>query len=680
MCPTHIYPLSHASVSIQTDESKALWASRTLALLFCYNHAIMHKTKQAILEEIAAERRDLIGQIILTTLTGVGLIGAVVAGYLGASPLVVYGLFALAYIAGGAPAAKEALISLWQKELNIDLLMVLAALAAAGVGEVRDGAILLFLFSLAGTLEHYAMGNTKRSVAALMDLRPDEANRLLPSGETERVAVEALAVGDTVLVRPGERVPIDGEVVAGGGAVNQAPITGESVPVDKLPGDKVFAGSVNVNALLTIAVTAPASRSTLARMIELVMEAEEKRSPSERFSEWFGQRYTFIVLFGSIAALGIFLLLGIPTDEALYKAATLLVVASPCAIVISVPAAVLSAIAAAARQGVLFKGGAALEDFGNVSTIAFDKTGTLTVGAMSVARVESLTREEGEFLSIVATLEAQSDHPLARSIVAYAKERGVRLLTASRQEAVVGQGVVATIGDVSYWAGNGALAASKEALMTREVEAMLGEAEAAGQTPILVGTEHEIIGIVTLADTVRPDAVEALAALRAAGVKELVVLTGDTQRVATAIGTTLGLSGDGIKGGLMPADKVTAVETLSARGTVAFVGDGVNDAAALATARVGIAMGVAGTDAALEAADVALLSDDLRKLVYTYKLSRKANQIIRQNLYFACGIMAIMVVYTIFGDMPLPLGVIGHEGGTLLVVANGLRLLFMRDK
>ncbi len=640
----------------------------------------MSKTKQTILEEIATERKELRVQIILTALTGIGLVGAVIAGFMEAEAWVIYSLYALAYVAGGAPAAKEAISSLLQKELNIDLLMVLAALAAAGVGEVRDGAILLFLFSLAGTLEHYAMGNTKRSVAALMDLRPDEANRLLASGETERVAVEALVVGERVLVRPGERMPIDGEVVMGAGAVNQAPITGESVPVDKVPGDKVFAGSVNVNALLTVEVTATAARSTLARMIELVMEAEEKKSPSERFSDWFGQRYTFIVLFGSIAALGAFLLVGIETSEALYKAATLLVVASPCAIVISVPAAVLSAIAAAARQGVLFKGGAALEDFGTATTIAFDKTGTLTVGVLSVAQVEPLTRDEGEFLSIVATLEAQSDHPLARSIVAYATERGVRQLSATDQAAIVGQGVVASIGGVRYWAGNAALAESQAAIMTATVTALLTEAETQGQTPIIVGSGEEVIGVVTLADTVRPEAVEAIQALKDAGVRELVMLTGDTPRVASAIGARLGLAPTQIKGGLMPADKVAAVETFAREGNVVFVGDGVNDAAALATARVGIAMGVAGTDAALEAADVALLSDDLRKLVYTYKLSRQANRIIRQNLYFACGIMAIMVVYTIFGDMPLPLGVIGHEGGTLLVVANGLRLLFMRVK
>ncbi len=638
----------------------------------------MSKMTQAILEEIEAERKDLYVQIVLTSLTAVGLVGAVVAEILGYGAVIVYGLFALAYLAGGLPATKEALISLRQGELNIDLLMVLAALAAAGVGEVRDGAILLFLFSLAGTLEHYAMGNTKRSVAALMDMRPDEASKQLADGTTVRVRVEELLIGDQVVVRPGERIPIDGVVVVGEGAVNQAPITGESVPVDKVVGDKVFAGTVNENAVLTITVGALAERSTLARMIELVMEAEEKKSPSERFSDWFGQRYTFVVLFGSIAALGIFLLVGIPTAEALYKAATLLVVASPCAIVISVPAAVLSAIAAATRHGVLFKGGAPLEDFGNTTTIAFDKTGTLTTGVMSVARVEVLEGTEAEFLSVVATLEALSDHPLARSVVAYARERDVRTLTATAAKAVPGQGVTAVIGTTTYFAGNRVLLASTGSTLSGEAEALLATCEERGETPIIVGRESTVLGIVTLSDTLRPGAVKAIAALRTAGVTRCVMLTGDTPRVAAAIGRQLGLAPEEIMGGLLPADKVAQVEALTKQGTVTFVGDGVNDAAALATARVGIAMGVAGTDAALEAADVALLSDDLHKLVYTYTLSRQANRIIKQNLYFACGIMGLMVIATVFADLPLPLGVIGHEGGTLLVVLNGLRLLFMK--
>ncbi|MCU0678082.1 MAG: heavy metal translocating P-type ATPase [Candidatus Pacebacteria bacterium] len=638
----------------------------------------MDKTKANILEEIAADRRDLWIQSILTALTGVGLIGGVLGTWLMWPMYVTAGLYLLAYLAGGLPAAKEALLSLKDRELNIDLLMVLAALAAAGVGEVRDGAILLFLFSLAGTLEHYAMGNTKRSVAALMDMRPDEANRKKADGTTERVVVELLAIGDQVVVRPAERIPIDGEVVAGNGAVNQAPITGESVPVDKAPGDKVFAGSVNENAVLTIEVTALAARSTLARMIELVTEAQEKRSPSESFGDWFGQRYTVVVLVGSILGLIAFLLLGLPTDEAFYKAATLLVVASPCAIVISVPAAILSALAAAARHGVLFKGGAALEDFGNTKVLALDKTGTLTHGVMEVAQVVAFG-EETTFLKIAGQLETHSDHPLARSIVAYVTSRGIAVSHEGEATAVPGKGVTAVMGGVTYWAGNRAIMTDYGATLPDGEEAALAAREAEGETPIIIGEGETVLGYITLADTVRDSAVAALQRLKHVGIAEIVMLTGDSKIVAEAIGAKLGLAVGEIRGGLLPEDKVNVVRELADSRQVAFVGDGVNDAAALATARVGIAMGVAGTDAAIEAADVALLSDDLRKLVYAYTLSRKANRVIRQNLIFACGIMVVMVITTVFWYLPLPLGVIGHEGGTLLVVANGLRLLFTKE-
>jgi len=639
----------------------------------------MSRTANRILEEIAEERKELRIQILLTTITGIGLVVGALGQWLDWGTAVVMTAFVAAYLAGGVPAAKEALSSLLKGQLNIDLLMVLAALAAAGVGEVRDGAILLFLFSLAGTLEHYAMGNTKRSVAALMDLRPDEANRKKADGSTERVRVEELVVGDEILVRPGERIPIDGVVVSGVGAVDQSPITGESVPVDKNVGDKAFAGSVNQNVLLTIAVSALAAHSTLARMIDLVTEAQEKRSPSESFGDWFGQRYTVLVLVGSALALVVFLLLDMPTDLALYKAATLLVVASPCAIVISVPAAVLSALAAAARQGVLFKGGSALEDFGKVSVVALDKTGTLTTGVMEVVRVVPFGEAEEHVLSLAATLEAHSDHPLARSVVRYAQAHGLRVLDSHGAAAVPGKGVIATVGGEVAWAGNRALLVEHGVVLSAEQDAVIMAREAAGETPILVGSGTTLWGAVTLADTPRETVAEALTGLAAVGVKRVVMLTGDSVAVARTIGQRLGFMPESIHGGLLPEDKVTKVEELSRGGIVAFVGDGVNDAAALATARVGVAMGVAGTDAALEAADVALLSDDLRQLTFAYYIAKKANRIIMQNLIFACGIMVVMVATTIFWHLPLPLGVIGHEGGTLLVVTNGLRLLLTKN-
>lgn len=641
----------------------------------------MEKTAQTIAErihaEIEAERVELKQKALFTLLTFVGLVAGVFFQLMDAPTISIIAAFLLAYIAGGLPAAQGAWESLKKKSLDIDLLMVLAALAAAGVGEARDGAILLFLFSLASTLEGYAMGSTKRAVAALMKLRPDEANVLQADGTTRRVSVEALSIGEKVIVRPGERMPIDGVVEKGEGAVDQSSVTGESIPVDKFVGDTVFAGTVNQNAVLCVCVTSTAEHSTIARMITLVTEAQEKRSPSEQFSDWFGERYTYVVLFGSITALVIFLLIGIPMEDALYKAATLLVVASPCAIVISVPAAVLSAIAAAARTGVLFKGGAALEEFGSIDIVAFDKTGTLTQGKMAVTEVVSVSNiDSANILALAAALEKHSEHPIAASITSYAETMNSPLLEADNVVAKPGKGIVASINGVNYLAGNRRLMNDGGLPITAEVEATLTALETAGNTAVLLATETTVLGIIAVADTLRSTARATIEALRRSGVKEIVMLTGDSPRVAEAIGHSLGLPPEAIFAGLLPEDKVTAIETLRARGKVAFIGDGVNDAAALVTSHVGIAMGVGGSDVAIEAADIALLSDDLSRVTDTFKLAKKANAIIRQNLYFALGIMAIMVVTTIFWYLPLPLGVVGHEGGTLLVVANGLRLLF----
>ncbi len=633
---------------------------------------------ERIYEEIDEERKEVKRDAVLTVVTFLGLISGVIFEFTDTPVLYQNIAFAIAYLAGGIPAAIGAFEELLKKKLDIDLLMVLAALAAAGVGEVRDGAILLFLFSLAGTLEGYAMGSTKRAVASLMKLRPDEANVLNADGTTTRVQVEQLTLGQKVIVRPGERLPIDGVIEVGEGAIDQSSVTGESVPVDKMPGDLVFAGTVNQNVVLTVRVTKTAEQSTIARMIKLVTEAREARSPSEQFSDWFGEKYTYVVLFGSIAALGIFLLTDMPTDMALYKAATLLVVASPCAIVISVPAAVLSAIAAAARGGVLFKGGAALEQFGSVDIVAFDKTGTLTHGNMTVTNVVTLSSvSESRVLEIAATLEAYSEHPIAASIRTYATEKGVKSLEATGVASVTGKGIVATIDGVEYFVGNRKLLSDKQVQLLADDENALSALEDEGKTSVVVATKGELIGIIAVADTLRESALDMLGTLRKQGVKRFVVLTGDSERVAHSIGLKLGLSLDEVEHDLLPEDKVNFIQALRKHGTVAFIGDGVNDAAALATADVGVAMGVGGSDVALEAADVALLSDDLNRLAYTHKLSKRANAIIRQNLVFAVGIMGIMVVTTVFWNLPLPLGVIGHEGGTLLVVANGLRLLFM---
>jgi heavy metal translocating P-type ATPase len=412
-------------------------------------------------------------------------------------------------------------------------------------------------------------------------------------------------------------------------------------------------------------------------MIELVTEAQSQRSPSERFSQWFGQRYTIFVLVGSAVALGVFLLVGLPRDLAFYKAATLLVVASPCSIVISVPAAVLSALAAAARMGVLFKGGAALEDFGATKVVAFDKTGTLTEGRMRVTDVVGITRSEADVLAIAASIEQTSEHPVARSILERADADGISLRAVNDVQAVPGKGIRVAMNGEGYWAGNRRMASEVGAEITGEAEHAIAALEQQGRTAILVGNGG-VLGAVGVADTVRASARDTLADLARAGVRSVAMLTGDHAAVANNVGRALGIDEKGVFADLLPEDKVERIRLLNEHGRVTFVGDGVNDAAALATASVGVAMGTAGSDVALEAADVALLSDDLRKLPQAYRLARRANRIIRQNLAFALGIMLLMVIVTLLFYLPLPLGVLGHEGGTILVVANGLRLLAFR--
>jgi Zn2+/Cd2+-exporting ATPase len=616
-------------------------------------------------------------EVVLTGLTGVGLVLGALLQLAEVSPVWVYLAFGLSFLAGGLPPLWQALQSLRRGKVDIDLLMVLAALAAMAVGETRDGAILLFLFSLSGTLEDYALGNTKRAVSALMKLRPDTANLRQNDGSIRVVPVEQLQLGDTVIVKPGERIPIDGKIARGQSAVDQSPVTGESVPVDKTLHDDVFAATLNGYGVLEVKVTKLASESTLARMVALVTEAQAQRAPSQRFSDWFGQRYTFVVLIGTALALLIFLLLGMSTQEAFYKAATLLVVASPCAIVISVPAAVLSALAASARQGVLFKGGGALETFGKASIMAFDKTGTLTEGRMQVTDLIAFEGGDNELLRKLASLEHHSEHPIAESVVREAKSRGLAFSEVEAVQAVPGKGIEGRVDGQSLWAGNQKMVAVKGLPLEATTRATLEKLESEGKTILLVGSDH-VFGVVGIADTMRLSARHTLERLRQQGVKRFVMLTGDHEVVARHIATQLHL--DEVHADLLPEDKVKAVKHLRDQGAAAYLGDGVNDAAALATAHVGLAMGTAGSDVALESADVALLSDDLSRLAAAHALARKTNRVIKQNLIFALGVLCLMVVLTLFWYLPLPLGVIGHEGGTLLVVANGLRLLWAVPK
>ncbi|MBL3610404.1 heavy metal translocating P-type ATPase [Rhodovulum sulfidophilum] len=614
-------------------------------------------------------------------LTGVTLAGMLTAAALHWGPFPATGwphmaALALVYVAGGIPAAARALRALWtERALDIDLLMVIAALAAAAVGATAEGAVLLTLFSLSTTLEHRAIGRARRAIEALMELRPDRTLRRRASGGTEEVAVADLAPGDIVILRPGARVPVDGTIREGEGAIDESTITGESVPVHKQPGAQVFEATVNLHGVLAVEVTRPLAESTVARMIALVTEAQAARAPSERFSEWFGQRYTIAVLAGAVLAFAAFLWLGLGWHGALYKAATLLVAASPCAIVISVPAAILSALSASARGGVLFKGGAALETLARVDSFAFDKTGTLTTGRQEVVELAC----EGDpdiFLARLAGLEAHSEHPIADAIRRAATARGLSPLAVREARAVPGEGMVGVDDEGVLWAGNERLAArmgAKDAPSERP--APVGDLDRRAQTLVLLGRGARYLGAVTVEDQPRPTARPGLDALRARGIARLAMLTGDRRAVAERIGADLGIAPAEIHAELRPEDKLRIVAELTRSGRVAFVGDGVNDAAALARADIGIAMGAAGSEVALQAADVALLSEDLGRLAAAHALARRTARIIRQNLIFAMGAMAVLVASGILFDLPLPVAVVGHEGGTVLVVLNGLRLL-----
>ena len=620
--------------------------------------------------------RGLDQSLILTGLTALGMVLAILAFWplrgAAADPARIMGL-TLVYAAGGLPAALRASGALWRdRVLDIDLLMVVAAMAAAAVGAPFEGAVLLTLFSISTTLEDRALGRARRAIEALMALRPETALRKGPDGIVSEIPAAELGVGDVVVLRPGARVPADGVIAEGRGALDEASITGESMPVAKGPGAQVFEATVNLDGVLEVAVTKTIADSTVARMIALVTQAQAAKAPSERFSAWFGQRYTVAVLLGALVAFGVFYGRGRGWEDALYRAAILLVAASPCAIVISVPAAILSALAAAARGGVLFKGGAALETLAAVNTFAFDKTGTLTTGKASVTSVVALDGDEAGFLSLVAGLEAQSEHHSAAAIRQEAARRG--FVPTPMRDVITrpSAGIVGNDGEGQFWAGNPRLAAQMGAdTLHPALQLMAAER----QTVIYVGRDSQLLGAISIADQARATSAPALAALREGGVGRIAMLTGDRRPVALRIGEELGLRPADIHADMLPEDKVRMVGELAAGGKGAFVGDGVNDAGALARADVGIAMGAAGSEVALQAADVALLSEDMGRLAEAHRLSRRTAAIIRQNLAFAMGAMVILVTGGLFFDLPLPLEVIGHEGGTVLVVLNGLRLL-----
>lgn len=612
------------------------------------------------------------GRQLMAIMSGVALSLALLLGQLGAAREGVIALLALSTIAGGWFVVPQGIRAARNRALDMNFLMSVAAAGAWIIGEQTEAAATLFLFAVAELLEAYSMDRARNAIRALMNLSPIEAT-VLRGAEELRVPATEIAVGETVIVRPGEKIAVDGDVTSGRSSVNQAPITGESMPVDKEPGASVFAGSLNGQGLLQVRSTRPASDTTLARIIHAVEEAQGSRAPSQTFVDRFARIYTpsVVVIAVLIAILPPLLGLG-DWGTWIYRALAMLVVACPCALVISTPVSIVSGLAGAARAGILIKGGVHLENAGSVTTVCFDKTGTLTVGRPVVGHLIPLGgRSEADVLRLAQGVERHSEHPLGRAIMELGIARGSSPPLSTDFEALIGRGARATVEGEVVYVGNERLARELGVAIPAAV-ATLERLEHEGMTAVLVTTAHEVQGVFGIADQVRPDARSAVGALRRAGIARVVMLTGDNAGTAGAVAEQLGI--DECHAELLPDDKVRIVRDLEARGErVAFVGDGVNDAPALAAATVGVAMGVAGTDVALETADVALMGDDLTKLPLVMRLSRRTLAIIRQNVWFSIAIKAVFLILAAGGWATLWMAVAADMGASLIVVANGLR-------
>ncbi|MBN8475732.1 heavy metal translocating P-type ATPase [Sulfuritalea sp.] len=614
-----------------------------------------------------AEHREL----IFSCVAGLLLLAGWLAGRADAPRSLALGLLLGAYGAGGFYTLRDAWQSLRSRRFDIDTLMIVAAAGAAALGAWEEGALLLFLFSLGHALEHMAMDRARKAIEALAELAPKTASVQRDGVEIE-VRVEELQRGDRVIVKPGQRIPADGQVATGNSAVDQSPVTGESMPVDKQAGDKVFAATVNGEGALIVEVTKLARESTLARMMDLVAEAQTQKSPTQRFTDRFERVFVPVVLVGVGLLIVLPPLFGFPFAESFYRAMAVLVAASPCALAIATPSAVLSGIARAARGGVLIKGGAHLENLGVLTAIAFDKTGTLTVGKPRVTDVVAINADEAGLLTVAAAVESRSAHPLAQAVVAEAKRRGLIWSEAGEVEAVTGKGLRAEVDGKEIAIGNAKLFDGES--IPEAIRQHTERLQTEGKSTMLIQADGQFLGVVGLADTPRDGVKQVLERLQRIGVSKTIMLTGDNERVGRAIADAVGL--DEVKAGLLPEDKVKAMEELTERyAQVAMIGDGVNDAPAMARATVGIAMGGAGTDVALETADVALMADDLSKLPFAVALSRASRRIIRQNLWVSLGVVALLIPATLFGWAGIGLAVLVHEGSTLVVVINALRLL-----
>ncbi|WP_209123397.1 heavy metal translocating P-type ATPase [Alkalihalobacillus sp. BA299] len=580
-------------------------------------------------------------------------------------------LFLFAYIIGGYYKAREGIKEfIEQRKFSVEILMILAAIGAAWIGYWMEGAILIFIFALSGALETYTMNKSHREISALMDLQPEEAT-VLKDGVEQIVPVSALNIGEIVRIKPGERIPTDGMIQTGRTTIDESALTGESLPVSKQRSENVFTGTVNLSGMIDVSVTKLARETLFQKIISLVQSAKHEKSPSQQMIEKLEGPYVKIVLLLVLLMMLLpYFLLGWSFNETFYRAMVLLVVASPCALVASVMPATLSAISNGARQGILFKGGIYLEQLAHIKAIALDKTGTITNGVPVVTNVYVLNHvNEKDLLHAICAIENQSSHPLAHAIVTYCKQRGIEPVSPDFMETKSGWGISGTVEGTLWKIGKPDFFPSECRKAFEETAASMSEAE---QTLVFAGKENEIAAVFAIEDTVRDVAIEAIDTMKKQGIATFMI-TGDHEKTAEKIATEVQL--DGYTANCLPEEKVTEIKKLKKQfRTVAMVGDGINDAPALAQANIGIAMG-AGSDAAIETADIVLVKNNLSKITKAIQLSKRLNRIVMQNLIFSVAVILLLIAGNFMQHVSLPLGVIGHEGSTILVILNGLRLL-----
>ncbi len=614
-------------------------------------------------------------KVVSSLVSGLLLFVGWLIGLAGAAGILSTIIYVAAILIGGYYFGREALEELiFERQIGIELLMSIAAVVAAMMGQAAEGAMLVFLYSMSEAAEGYTEEKTRSAIKALMDLAPKMALVRRDNREVE-IPVEALVVEDVFIVRPGESMPTDGEVISGTSSVNQAPVTGESMPVEKRLGDPVYAGSINGEGALEVRATKVFADNTISRIIQMVEEAQERKGKSQRFIERFGTRYSpAVLLIGILIAILPPVVLGADWTTWITRAIVFIVAAAPCALVISIPITLVASLGAGARRGVLIKGGIYVEELAKVKVVAMDKTGTLTRGDPEVTDVLSNDPAPDRVLAMAASIERRSEHPLARAIVRYAEGRGVHPVESREFRALTGAGASIRIDGKTVYAGSPDLFQSQLSLSINAYRKDIQRLQGEGKTVVLVGDDKEILGLIAIRDNVRPNARKAIESLHAAGADKVVMLTGDNERTAQAIARELGI--DEVYADLKPEDKVSKVRELAARyGHVAMVGDGVNDAPALAEATVGVAMGAAGTDVALETADVALMADDLEKIAYALELAKRNQAVVNQNLGLSALVIGALVIGAVAGWFTLPIAVLGHEISEFIVIGNGLRML-----